>query len=352
MEKSTVEESTPTSKVFGFRKIRQYALLALVVVMVACSWLKPLEHMANQQVDDGLKRALITFGTARAINAGISVVQGTSVAIQPVGIGVNLTIGQVLKPVNELVGQFANLMLAASVAFGVQKILLSIGAHWLISLLFTGIAAFWCYRTYRQENPSPWLSRLLVVMVMTRFAIPAVTVGSDMMFRQFMEHEYKSSQQAIGTTQEEIEKIYPSGVVASAKPAQADKHPETEPTQEPIAKTGSSTSASASVEEKTSIWAKMKNRVGLKEATAQPVPAAALAVNESPGFLDRFRGWTDQKMSAIKQNHERLKQSAEQAIGNIIKLMAIFLLQTIIIPLFLVWILYSLAKRSFVPVSE
>ena len=349
MENEKEVESIIATKGWDFQKFRQYALFALVIVMVACSWLKPMENMANQQVDAGLKRALITFGTARAINAGISLVQGTSVAIQPLGVGVNLTIGQVLKPVNELVGQFANLMLAASVAFGVQKILLSIGAHWLISLLFTGVAAFWCYSTYRHENSPPWLSQILVVLIMTRFAVPAVTVGSDVMFKQFMEHEYTSSQQAIGATQQEIEKISPSGVIASEKQEEADKQKEASPAQESGVKADSGAAASAPVEEKAGIWGKLKNLGGGNDANVQPSPATTTvpAVNDKPGLLDRFKGWTDQKTSAIKQNYEKLRQSAEQAIGNIIKLMAIFLLQTIILPLFLVWILFTLVKRGF-----
>ncbi|MCB1944024.1 MAG: hypothetical protein KDI53_18575, partial [Candidatus Accumulibacter sp.] len=84
-----------------------------------------------------MKRALVSFATARALNAVISVAQGTEVSMQPAGMGVVLTPGQLLDPVNDLVEQFSHLMLAASVAFGVQKVLISIGAYWVISLLLT-----------------------------------------------------------------------------------------------------------------------------------------------------------------------------------------------------------------------
>jgi hypothetical protein len=43
------------------------------------------------------------------------------------GIGVGTAPGQVLQPINELVDQFATAMLAASVAFGVQRVLLDVG---------------------------------------------------------------------------------------------------------------------------------------------------------------------------------------------------------------------------------
>src|SRR5690606_26053853 len=103
----------------------------------------PLDNAATQQVNAGLQRALVSFATARALNAVISAAQGTEVSVQPLGVGLNFAPGQLLDPVNDLVEQFANLMLMASVAFGVQKILIVMGAYWLISLAFTAVALGW-----------------------------------------------------------------------------------------------------------------------------------------------------------------------------------------------------------------
>ena len=42
--------------------------LALIAVL-ATAWFKPLDPIATQQVDAGLKRALVSFATARALNS-------------------------------------------------------------------------------------------------------------------------------------------------------------------------------------------------------------------------------------------------------------------------------------------
>ena len=159
-------------------QIARRVILALsVAALILCSWLAPLDSTAIQQVDAGLKRALVSFATARALNAVISVAQGTDVSVQPIGFGVNFTPGQLLDPVNDLVEQFSNLMLAASIAFGVQKVLIGIGAYWLISLVLTTVAIGWAWLYFRQQQPPVWLSRMLVVLLMIRFAIPMVTIG-------------------------------------------------------------------------------------------------------------------------------------------------------------------------------
>lgn len=261
---------------------RRLAVLAALAAMVAFSWLGVLESAANAQVDAGLKRALISFASARGLNAVISLAQGTELAFQPAGIGLNVAVGQVLDPVNDLVEQFSNLMLAASVAFGVQKVLLAMGAHWLVSLLFTAVAVAWGFLFYRRQGEPVWLARFLVVLLMVRFAIPAVTLGSDAVFQHFLAGDYAASQQVIDTTAGQLDGM-------------------------------------------------------------TPVPPAADA---NRGMLDKFKDWVGAQGTAWKDRLDTLKTAVERATEHIVKLMVIFLLQTLIVPLLLLWMLYGVARGA------
>jgi len=264
------------------RLVPRIALAAVVAIIVACSWLAPLDSTANQQVDAGLKRSLVTFATARALNAVISVVQGTEVAIEPAGVGVVLTPGQVLDPINDLVENFSKLMLVASISFGVQKVLLSIGAYWMVSLLLTIAALGWGF-FYLRLKPTPiWLSRIFIVLLMTRFAVPVVSIGTDALFHKFMARDYASSQQAIGVASENIAKLNPPAAVA----------------------------------------------------------------NNSQGMVQKFKDWWSNNGN-VKTRFQELKDTVERATERIIKLMVIFLLQTLVIPLLLLWVLYGIARGAF-----
>jgi hypothetical protein len=259
------------------------SLIAMVAVVLG-AWLAPLDAPATAQVEAGLKRALISFAAARALNGVISVAQGTEVSVQPLGVGVTLAPGQLLDPINDLVEQFSNLMLMASVAFGVQKVLIAIGGYWLISLWVSGAAVAWTVWRMRQTRAPPWLTGLLVAGLMLRFAIPVATLGSDMLWQKFLASDYEASQQVIQTA---------TGQVAQMNPPQAE------------------------------------------------------AVNE-PGWIDRIKGWVSQN-GDVKLRFERLKQAAEQATDHMIKLIVIFLLQTLVIPLGLMWGLLALAKAALRP---
>ena len=262
-------------------KMRMVLAVALAL-MVACSWLVPLESVANQQVDAGLKRALISFATARALNAVISVVQGTEVAVQPAGVGINFAPGQILDPVNDLVEQFGQLMLVASVAFGVEKVLISMGAHWAISSLLTVMAIAWVYAYLRRGTSPPWLTRMLLILLMTRFAMPLVIIGSDQLFREFLAADYQASQQVIEVASGQITKL---------------------------------------------------------NATVAPV-------TEDQSMVDKITGWVSRNAD-IKPHLESLKQTVEQTTERIIRLMVIFLLQTLFLPVLLLWVLWGILRGSF-----
>jgi hypothetical protein len=265
-------------KRIDLQRVKLMLLAAIAAALVACAWLGPLEPLAKRHVDAGLERALLSYATARTLNAVISVAQGTEVAVQPAGIGVVLAPGRALQPINDLIEQFANLMLTASVAFGVQKVLLTIGAHWLISAALTLTALGWTAVHFRRSTPPGWLSRLLAVLVMIRFALPVVVIGSDLLFAKFIADDYQTSQHAIETVAQRLDQL-------DAPPANAE-----------------------------------------------------------PAWLERVKSWASRD---LKARYAQLKQAAEQASERIIKLMVVFLLQTLVFPLTLLWILWSVARRFF-----
>lgn len=183
------------------------ALTLGVLAVLVCSWTAAIDARAMEHVDAGLKRALVSFATARTLNGLLSVVQAAQVDIQPAGIGVTLSPGQLLAPVNEMVKHFADLMLLACVMFGVLKVLISISGYWLISAVLTVVALAWAASHVRQSFAPRWLSTALVLMLMLRFAVPLAMLGTDALSQKFLEADYSAAQSAIDTTTTEASKV-------------------------------------------------------------------------------------------------------------------------------------------------
>ena len=66
-----------------------------------------VEGVTADIIENALKNALVTFAVARTLNGVISAAQGTEVALEPGGVGVVLSVGEVLDPINDLIERFS-----------------------------------------------------------------------------------------------------------------------------------------------------------------------------------------------------------------------------------------------------
>lgn len=295
------------------RSARRLLPPALLIVALLFAWLGTdgspvrrysLDASAQGYVDDGLKRAFVTFATARALNAVLSLAQGTQVSVQPLGVGVQISLGQLLHPINEVVGQFAQLMLIASIAFGAMEILIRVGGHWTVTLALTIVAVWYLAHRSRGAASPAFLVKLLAVLLFVRFAIPAVAIGSDAIYRTFMAEDYTASQQAIELS---------AGQIGSEVPHQPGlQDPKKSRDCGPIPD-----------------WLCRKLAGGSGEAQKADPKADGGGVESGKGAA----------LVDAPGRIEKLRNMAESIAEHIVRLMAVFVLQTMVLPLLLVWVL-------------
>ncbi|MEM6985234.1 MAG: hypothetical protein AAF499_01740 [Pseudomonadota bacterium] len=193
----------------ALKQVAVVALAALAVVYLAQSrW---LDDTSTAHIDNALQRALVAFAVARALNGVVSVAQGTEFALEPGGIGVNFAPGQVLDPINDMVERFAWIMLAASSSLGVQKALLSMSAWWLMTAVLAatliaavaGVAFGW----WRNPRFAFWLKRILLVVLVLRFAVPLTVLLGELTYQQFLQPQYTAAQADLEATRDRIGSI-------------------------------------------------------------------------------------------------------------------------------------------------
>ena len=304
--------------------IRKIALFICLGALVVASWIAPLDAPASAQVDAGLKKALVTFASARAASGVISVLQGTQIDVQPAGIGATFAPGQVLAPINELVKHFSDLMLVASISFSIQKILISISSYWVIKLALTLAALGWASFIFWKRPPPPFLSKVLVVILMLRFAVPVAALGSDFLAEQFMQAKYEASQGAINVALGKVAEISlpvpgsPAPVPVPVVPSSSAPAPAATPAPAPVATV------------KQGIFSGWTKPGWLPLPT---MPALQLPkIPHLPNFSEKF---------------EEMKIAAEQTAEHIVTIMGIFFLQTLLLPLLFLWGLLGVAKVLF-----
>ena len=209
---------------------RPWLAFALVAVVGFLAVLPVADDIGEGHVDDAFRRALLGYAVARGLNGAISVAQGTEVAVQPAGVGVNFAPGEILDPVNDLVERFSWIMMLAASSLGVQKVLLAmsgwaglaaavvaVGVLWLVGLGLrdgagddakgeaTGGANGASSRRFRPSAGAVRAAgRVFLFLAVLRFLMPVVAIGNDWAYRTFLEDDWVEASAELERASERI----------------------------------------------------------------------------------------------------------------------------------------------------
>ncbi|HSG92066.1 MAG TPA: hypothetical protein VK999_00035, partial [Methylotenera sp.] len=161
------------------------------------------------QLNEMLKVTLTVYALARGLNALISVVQGTELAIEPMGVGLTLTPGQILDPLNDLIEQVSLILLIASASIGIQKILLSAGDieifRGLLILLILITLAVMLIRGSNltlQKN----LLRGVIILSILRLAVPVTALAANQM-QNWLDNDRQQAVTVLDSTQQSLKDL-------------------------------------------------------------------------------------------------------------------------------------------------
>lgn len=274
-------------KKLNIKKILLSILFIALAITAMGGW---LDSKGSEYTEATFKRALIAFGIAKGLNGVISVAQGTEVALQPAGVGVSFTPGQILDPVNDVIEQFSWIMLASTASVGVQRILLTISqwpwfSYTVVILLLLAVISYW-YKPLSSTAWRPMLFKTMLVFVFLRFSVPLVAIGSEITYEQFLLQQYAESTRELERTTDKIIEINNT--------------------------------------EKKSI--PQNNNRSILEVVKEIYGNAAAVLD-------------------INARIERYQQAAADATEHVINLIVVFIFQTILFPILFLFVVYQFLKK-------
>lgn len=250
------------------------AVAVMLVVLLVPAWLGIIDATAQSQTQSAFERALVSFAVARTLNGVISVAQGTELAFQPAGVGVVVTAGEILDPLNDLIEQFSWLTLLAATSLGAQILLAEMFATPFANIALT-IAALVALsmRLVPGNALADGTLKIAVALAILRFMVAFATLVT--------------------------------GAINDAFLAQREE---------------------ASV-------AFLSETSALVERTADAPQPPGPAVPRGP--LERFGDFLDDTRAAVDLDKRLadLKQRVEAAIGHVVNLIVVYLVETLLLPL-------------------
>ena len=258
----------------------------LLTAILALSWWGALDDVASLRTHAALQRALVTFALTRTLNGAISVAQGTELAFEPAGVGVVVSAGEILDPLNDLVEQFSWLALLAATSLGVQIMLgemfatLPVNGVLSVAIVLSIVALWW-----PSDRGNTWraaLLRLTATFIFLRFALVLATLGTGLVNEYFLTQRENASVDFLSQTRAQLESIAPS-------PTSQDS------------------------------------------------------------LLERFNAFIDDQRRTldVEGRLTRLKQSVESAVEHVVNLIVVYVIETLLLPLGFLVVAWGLVKQAW-----
>ena len=278
--------------------IKKVIISILLVFFVGLSLSESLDTKSSEQLDSALTRSLTTFAVARGLNGLVSVVQGTEVNVSPAGVGATFAPGQLLDPVNDMVERFSWVMLMSSVSIGVQEMMLHLGKTTLFKILCTVITLLFLLQLWLPKLQLPWRVewsfKVVVVLAVLRFSVPMLVMMNEAVYIYVLEPKYEHAFNEVSKTSDEV------------------------------------------------------------QAMIEEVQTKQSHVEKESSFLDSFnvsQKYENYKLE-LKKSVDRFIDKFNDAMDSIIRLITVFIINSIIIPLAALWLfvygLGSILRREFV----
>lgn len=240
---------------------------------------------------EGFTRSLAAFGIAKGLNGLISVVQGTEVAVEPIGVGVILTPGQILDPVNDLIERFSWVMLVCTTSLGIQSVLLTMFSSFYFSIAVAATLIFIALFIWNDQTTAIKLKNIIyrfaAFLIILRFFIPLMAITNEGLYKAFLEPTYIESKSQLEKSNTNIANLSDDQKINN----------------EAIDRS----------------W---------YEVMSSSIDSAMDSID-----VDRY--------------YQQLKAEADNLTGYIIDLIIVFTMQTILFPLIFIWLSMKLLKANF-----
>ncbi len=273
-------------------KQTKVTITILLLLLAVISVTKLFDKYGEKYTEEGFQRSLAAFAIAKGLNGAISIVQGTEIAVEPAGVGLTLTPGQILDPANDLIERFSWVMLLCTTSLGIQSILLNIFSSSLFSIAVALSICFITYYLWKVQNQSigiqNTLYRITAFLIILRFFIPLMAISSDALYKVFLETQYIESKNQLEETDKTISMI-----------SRESDAPETD---------------------------------------TQDMSWYESVSNSLSSTLDSLN---------VDNRVEQLKLEAEKLTNHIVNLIVVFTIQTILFPLIFIWLSMKLIKVNF-----
>lgn len=186
------------------------ALAAILLFFASGVKLPVLDSTADHYFQEAILKASATYATCRVINASVSIVKDSSLNLEPAGVGVTLALGQFLDPIDDMTERASDILVTAITSLGVQKLAYEIGvfvAPSILAVLLLFFAVLFGFGSEKWSRLQQTVLRLIFLIVIARLALPIAALANNYLQQHFFEERIASVNNELQVDGAEIDKL-------------------------------------------------------------------------------------------------------------------------------------------------
>jgi|GEM_PF-1050415 hypothetical protein len=219
-----LSEKSATTKPKNFspnhKSYNKKAICVVVILLILISWASIIDKKTEDYVDKNILSAATAFGSARLINATVSVIQSASFS----ALVMSVNPGQILDPINDMVEDFSTVMKISLASLIIQKILIEVISTDFFKIIFTVGGLLFITTLY--FGPKQLVSnffKVFLTVAMLRFLLLIVLAGSMLADSAFLQKETDSEIDKLSQQEQEFKAAQQESQLSEKKQAELSK---------------------------------------------------------------------------------------------------------------------------------
>lgn len=360
--------------------IKKTTILILLIVALVLSWTGIGDNYADEMINDAIVDAGLLYGSARVVNALVSVIQSIDLSVW----AISISPGEMLDPINDLVERFSSVMTVAIASLALQKILLYVLEHNVFNILLTLSGATVIFELIKTSRLAPYVFKVFFTLAILRISMSFIILANTSVDAAFLDQQEEgdiknltSLQSSLSEVANSLDGVNQSDEVSQLEREQLDLITQQQAITKDIKTIQSSIDAleekrsnllsdkafadrlnpfeedqevdnidQAISQHKEQITALNASEALLTESLDQIDEQIECAHTRAEGGTCSIGEWIGNKVGAIdiQGKIDKITTSVEGTIQSVLNLLMMAILKSILLPLLFWWILYKSIK--------
>lgn len=185
-------------------------VLSILLFFSAGAEIPVLDSKADTYFKESITKAGVSYGVCRLINGTVSVIQESSLQLEPAGLGLSLAVGQVVDPINDMVERLSDVLVMSITSLGVQELAYEISitiVPQIIAVFLLLLSILLWIKSARIMRLKKILQNVIILVAIGRCCLPVSSLGNDFLQKTFFDQKIIEANEKLDASTADLEQV-------------------------------------------------------------------------------------------------------------------------------------------------